>query len=324
MKILVLTGYDKAMESIGHLCAATHRAYAIRHGYGFEAVRDYEPGSHPSWQKLRIITERLPDYDAILWLDADTVITSPFITADTIVDGKPGLHVSTDWTWPMPEDEIKHFSLGNFMVTNHPETFELLRLASLRTEWANCGLWEQQAIQEEYRANEAIRDTVTIHPRRTFNSVPALPHTTGAEPWENGDFLCHMTYTDNAERVRLFPTYDQAALLQIVPNLPEWHETMMCADLRHIACLREILRGRKWKNALEIGVWQGASTAAFMLALDAGTLGTYTGCDVGIQDQFVKVLEKRNKAKIAHMLSTSCLDGPEEYVLIFVYGDHIK
>lgn len=321
-QILILTGCDHNMIAIGQLTAANHRAYAIRHGYDFEQVTDYSPDTHPSWQKLQLVRDRLPGYSAVVWLDADTIITNPRKRIEAFTQHEQfALHVSTDWTHPLPEDEVKHFSMGNFIFVNCDVAYEIIDAALARSEWANTPLWEQQALQEEFRANIEIRPYVCIHPRRTLNAVPATTSTPGPEPWEPGDFLCHLTYLPNATREAMFWPYDLHGIHSTVPLLPDWHETVMCADIRHIACMQEILMSHKWESALEIGVWQGASTAAFMHALDAKQVGTYTACDVGIQEQFLAVVGDR-KITTRQQASIEVLAEPTKYDLIFADGDH--
>jgi hypothetical protein len=323
MKILVLTGCDAAMDSVGNLTAPNHHFYAQLHGYAFERVRDYEPGSHPSWQKMRLIQERLPNYDAILWLDADTIVTNPKRPVTKLIDGHAGLIVSKDWTNPLPEDEIKHFSLGNFVFTNNAQSFILLNLAMARTEWANQPLWEQQAIQEEYRANPEVRPWVKILPRRVLNSVPATPTTTGDEPWEPGDFLCHFTYLPNEERVRHIPRAVVEGF-KALTRIPPWWEPVMSMDARHIAMLRAISLIGGWEAALEIGVWKGGSSVAWTDALRTGRLKSYTACDVGFQPEFhaaCPMVEDR-PARLMEMTGEEALAGPDYWDLIFVDGDH--
>jgi hypothetical protein len=322
---LLLTGCDNAMNDVAAVTHDNHRAYAARHGYDFRRMSepDYQPGSHPSWQKLRFLQKLLPEYDRILWIDADAIVTNPGFSIDTIDAGRPeSLFVSTDWTHPMPEDEIKHFSLGNFIARNTQAMFDIINLALKRDEWANCGLWEQQAIQEEYRANPGIRPHVAILPRRTLNAVAETPATTGPEPWQPGDFICHATYIPFEERIAILQQRAVDAFQCLVPGIPEWHETVMCMDKRHIACLYEILRLTRPKHCLEIGVWQGAATAAFMQALDRKEIANYDACDVGIQDRFKQVVGNRELA-IRNTTSEQVLKDYGIYFdLIFCDGDH--
>lgn len=321
---LVLTGYDFVMQSVGNLTAPQHSWYAHRNGYEFLVNREYSTDTHPSWQKLALLKRLLPLYPYILWLDADTVVTNPSIRIEEIIEDRKGLIVSTDWTEPAPEDAIKHFSMGNFVITNDPESFELLRLASQRTEWANDPLWEQQAMQEEYRANPGIRDFVHILPRRVLNSVPATPRTTGPEPWRPGDFLCHYTYQSMADRVKMIPLAIDSAFHHLVPDLPSWHDLDMCMDVRHIAMLRDIFFSCfPIKHALEIGTWEGSSTAAFTAALDNGRLENYTGCDIYFREGFLHLMQGRQNVRLREQTSDEVLsDDSEKFDLIFCDGAH--
>lgn len=58
------------------IAAIVNREYARRHGYAFEHI----VGSHtlpkplvPAWNKVRVIRERLPFYDAVFFIDSDAV-----------------------------------------------------------------------------------------------------------------------------------------------------------------------------------------------------------------------------------------------------------
>lgn len=206
MKLLVLTGYDDAIACVGDVTTPSKAAYAAVRGYDFFCERHYTPDSHPSWQKIRLLYDLLPRYDAVLWLDADTLVTNPEIRVEDLIAGHSGLVVSRDWSGCSEEDYPKHFSMGNFVFTNSPESFKLLDLMECRTRWMNQPLWEQQAIQEVFLDTPSIRPYVKILDRRAMNSVPWR----GAEStWQPGDFVCHFTGIPNAQRLRdmgeLFP-----------------------------------------------------------------------------------------------------------------------
>jgi hypothetical protein len=200
-RILVLTGYDDAMAEVGDLCAPSRVAYAERRGYSYHCCRKYEPGSHPSWQKIRLLRDLLPGHEAVLWLDADTMVTNPEISVEGLAaDDRHLLYVSRDWTTCSAADEPHHFSMGNFLLRNTPTTFAVLDLIESRAEWANVSLWEQSAIQAEHRENPALRRVVRVMPRRVLNSVP---YPDAVEPWAPGDFLAHFTGIANHIRVEL-------------------------------------------------------------------------------------------------------------------------
>lgn len=199
MNLLVLTGYDEAMAPVGDLTNPSKEAYARQHGYSFLCNRAYTPDTHPSWQKIRLLQDLLPAFDAILWLDADTLVTNPTIGAEHFAGRTGEVIVSRDWSTSTDEDAPHHFSLGNFFITNCQESFRILHLMARKKQWANQPLWEQQALQELHREHEDIRPLVHVLGRRALNSVP---YRDAPEPWQPGDFLCHFTGIANVIRIQ--------------------------------------------------------------------------------------------------------------------------
>jgi hypothetical protein len=204
MKLLILTGYDDAMASVGDVLAPSKVAYAARHGHDYHCHRDYHTDTHPGWQKIALLREFLPRYDAVLWLDADTLVTGPDVVIEdlTIETRRPGdpevFWVSRDHSHCSDADFPHHFCTGNFLLENAPAAYRLLDLVEARAHWANTQLWEQSAMQEEHRENPDLRPLVKVLDRRVLNSVPfpELP-----EPWQPGDFLCH--FSGIANHIRL-------------------------------------------------------------------------------------------------------------------------
>jgi hypothetical protein len=200
MSLLVLTGYDDAMREIGDLTTPGKLAYALRHGYEFRCVRRYEPGTHPSWQKLALIHEAMQPGpyrpDAILWLDADTVVTNPDFDALQFLHERTPLGarfvVSLDWSYGSP------WCAGNMLIrTHHPLPLVLGNILLMDADrWGNTPLWDQSALQARL-APEYLH----LLPRRVLNAVPRLCRDAAPEPWEPGDFLCHCTCDDPGRRL---------------------------------------------------------------------------------------------------------------------------
>ena len=202
-KYILLTGYDDAMAYIGHLTSPLMLAYASRYGMDFKCTRNYEKDSHPSWQKVNQILLALSHgYTAVLWLDADTVITN-FALAPWKKCAS-GMHVSQDWG--SNAGETHHFSLGNLVA--HHDTIPLWEEVLKRTKkWANAPLWEQSCLQELYIEQDWVREKITVLPRRCYNAVPRISSTAtviAKEPWLRGDWLCHLTNLYPQQRIKAF------------------------------------------------------------------------------------------------------------------------
>lgn len=216
MNILVLSGYDNRMKEVGDRCTATHKRYAERHGYAHEVVRDYLTDTHPSYQKIRLLKERIDKYDAILWLDADTVVMNDATFVEDF-EGLELMDISVDWCAPVEDDEdpnpsaeIKttYVSCGNFILWNTPDTARFLsewEKHSERYAKRQVCCWEQDGLRAAMQASEWFDIQVYRWPRREFNAV----HETcvnrnfpdrAPKPYQPGDFLLHLT---NVDRIKI-------------------------------------------------------------------------------------------------------------------------
>ncbi len=205
MKRLVLTGYDDRMAKVGLRTSASMRAYCGRHGLQFECVRSFAAGSHPSWQKLQLLLDRLPEFHEILWLDADTLITNQETNIFANCSTLPWpLIVSRDWGEASPAKWPTHFSMGNFLVRR--AAIEMLAVAQGREEWKNQMFWEQSAIQA-LAAEDPKKWRVMVLRRRALNAVP-LELRPAPDPWQPGDFLAHLTSESNDARLAWINQYD--------------------------------------------------------------------------------------------------------------------
>jgi hypothetical protein len=211
MNILVLTGYDDAFVEIGDVTTPGKAAYADRWGFAFECVRDYPTHYHPSWHKLQMLKDRISYYDAIVWLDADSVITNADINVMDM-PGKTILTASQDWCAPADErpEDAKGINFGNFILKNTPDAQLWIAMAAQHTQFAarSTCCWEQDAVLKCMREDPWFNSQVTRLPRRALNAVHSeckLPSITAPDPWQPGDFLIHLTNVpDRAAKARYY------------------------------------------------------------------------------------------------------------------------
>jgi hypothetical protein len=200
MRPLLITGYDDAMASVGRLTTPLMERYAYRHDMDFHCEREYKPATSPAWQKMEIVVAALRWCSpSVLWLDADVMITAPDLPPPDLLP--VGICVSRDWG----EDAFGpgDFSMGVFVARQ--ESLPLFEEAMTRTEWANKPLWDQSAMREVWAECPWARNLVHVHPRRVLNPVPddVCPGKV-VDPWQPGDWLCHLTMLPFPERVQLF------------------------------------------------------------------------------------------------------------------------
>lgn len=204
MKTLLLTAFDRAMAPIGELTVPLMLAYANRHGFDFHCTRNFEVGCQPYWQKVwdihaftSLSNPVRHQYDRIMWLDCDQVITNPEWTPQWT----DGFHASLDWGIDAYDDN--HFSACGFVVCK--DAFGILSTAaSLHYLFRERDFPEQEALRHIRREGNDGERGMTTHPRRVFNAVPKEICEEAPEPWERGDFCCHLTHVPCERRVEVF------------------------------------------------------------------------------------------------------------------------
>jgi hypothetical protein len=215
--VLVLTGYDNAIKPLGDLTSISAMIYAVRNSFDFHCERTYHSRMHPSFQKVECVLSGLLTHRYVIWIDSDAIVTNFDFTP--ITKCWPGINVSKDWGKQIDSSGRKipdytHFSMGIFVATRAaaPVFWYLLQ----QKQWYFKIALEQAALQEGVENYGWIRDLVHVHPRRFLNSVDAhlgeiIDPETGRllhednpvlEPWQPGDFICHVTGRSLEEKLK--------------------------------------------------------------------------------------------------------------------------
>lgn len=219
---ILLTAYDETMAPIGNLTAPLMLAYANRHGMDFLCCRQFTKGRAPYWEKVDLVLRALQNYDRAIWLDADQMVTNPEVE----IQWPHAFAASLDWGTDAETD--RHFSACGFAVTqNGRELFEWLR--------QHQAAYYDRDFPEQTAMRESQFHQVSTRARRVFNAVPIELCPTAPEPWQPGDFACHLTHVEVPLRVAMFhtiqerlharPDTDPADLLTSAPysNEPSAH-----------------------------------------------------------------------------------------------------
>lgn len=104
-----------------------------------------------------------------------------------------------------------------------------------------------------------------------------------------------------------------------------YHQPENAMDIRHVAIVHGVLMCRKFKNALELGSWRGASSTAFIQAINAGRLEQVTFCDLTIQESLLDVIgacDYPDRVRVTTEQSWDVLESGEDYDFILVDASH--
>lgn len=222
MRTCLFTGFNAAYAPLADLTVPLMRDYASRHDYGFDCYQTYSlpvnylPLDIPNriyWTGVAGALAKLGsgDYNRVIYLDVDQVITNPDIPLDV---PRIGFHISRDWG--ADATEPWHVSMCGFMA--HRDAVPIFReCLSMEPEWRDKPFPEQGPMRELIRrkpgslltVGKSAEDNVegalfNIHPRRFLNAVPKEVHESVQEPWRPGDFAAHLTNLPLDKRIELF------------------------------------------------------------------------------------------------------------------------
>lgn len=224
-KVLILTGttdilkekyynHDISMEEVFDLTLASKQNYAKKHGYDLMAMRSFGIDTRNIFTdndigQLRFIRsmEMLAFYDAVFWIDADSLITNLNYKLEDFVDETITFAASYDWM------HTHTFSSGNFIVQKNNNSDLLLNTFYNIGKHFNSEQETLNYICNVWRGNNIQSMKVLEH--KYLGATPtkaqyAAGWETRAEPigpWTEDSFLVHMTGASNSNRIRLLNTY---------------------------------------------------------------------------------------------------------------------
>lgn len=215
-KTLVLTGSDQPMWDVLDATIPSKQAYTKTRGYDLMVVRSF-PGDkecmleerHIGFQRAVLAFKLLRLYNAVMWIDADSVITNYNYKVEDFIKGDECYIASYDWM------HYNSFSTGNFIVRRTPNTQDLFNLFLKVSRYHLEGIGaDQSTFNQIYRDMPDQRNNFGILDHKYLNAVPGFLTETRTwrndnnrsgivQPWNPDCFLAHFTGTDNDERLEL-------------------------------------------------------------------------------------------------------------------------
>jgi len=207
-RVAVLSMWDQAQADLAQITAPNKAAYCQRRGYAWlPCTSGFDPSRPVAWSKLLFLQRHLPDYEWIMWSDADSLITNPAIKIESLIRTKADLVITMDKVG---------FNSGSFLIRNSSWSLAFLAEAwSLPAQpaalhgfdiWSDR-LWENRAFVQLLLAFRHRRHTQVL-PQRRLNSYLADTQ----RPDENadhqpGDFVLHLPGTAHEKRLSVLSKY---------------------------------------------------------------------------------------------------------------------
>jgi len=220
-RVLLITGttdmlrnpneVDNTMEEVFDLTLPSKLRYVKKHGYDLMALRSfgtdrYNKFANDKIGQLRFIRsfELLHSYDAVMWIDADSLITNYSYKLENFIDDSVCFSASYDW------NGYYSFSTGNFIVQKTPDLNKLIDLFYLHGPKFNS---EQEVLNGIYY--NRLHNGIRVLDHKYLGSTPTkVQYGNGWEtrpepqgPWSKDSFLVHVTGVSNTKRIEILNTY---------------------------------------------------------------------------------------------------------------------
>lgn len=226
-RILILSGAEDqqgdnpALIDMFNLTIPSKQRYAQTHGYDLLIIRSFgidknnklkrSDNNHIGFLRVMRALELLPYYDAVMWVDGDSIITNNNLSInDFPLDDDHSFYASWDWMQKKPyrKGNYTHrFSLGNFILKN---TNKIDEFSNMFHDYATYFSEEQHELNTLYETT-LLRENIKILDHKFLGGVPQQLETLPSwknrpkivEPWNKTHFLAHLTGIYDPERISI-------------------------------------------------------------------------------------------------------------------------
>jgi hypothetical protein len=165
VNILILTAYTDNIRwnnygkcDYGDYASTNHLDYSNLHGYTYlkKIVKDDDFSDiHPTWIKIKSIINELPNYDYVVWIDADAVFVDKNLKIEDLINNQ------ADLTIPKHEEDentgiVWTGLTTGFMIWKNSEW----SINFLKNMWENPGKYRWESFHEQSMMDELLYDSL--------------------------------------------------------------------------------------------------------------------------------------------------------------------
>lgn len=220
-KILLVSSYPREWAELAKITCKSHKAYADLRGYDYHADCSNKEDEMSDWhtgQKVRmgirgfikfeLILYFLKDYEWVVWLDADLLITNPAVTIESFVQNVPhGIVTGYDFNGT-------HTTV--IMARNHPQVRKFFHACNTigRRLWLNDP-WHEMTSLKHFAQQPPYIGLVGYRSAKELCSILADEYVQHGNPlsvsgeykWEPGDFALHLSALSTEKRIEFAREY---------------------------------------------------------------------------------------------------------------------
>jgi len=168
-----------------HLCTKSQEMHAARHGY--DRITDesiWDRSRAPMWSKIPLLQKYLSEYDYLVWMDGDVLITNQETRLEEFIEilGDKMLLVGRDF---------QGLNNGVFIIRNCPLAFDFLKDVWTKVEYAHV-LFHEQSAMDEFMKTEKYKKSFVLITHKYINILNAFDYRVDQKVhWVPGDFCIH-------------------------------------------------------------------------------------------------------------------------------------
>lgn len=187
--------------------------YANRNAYHFRLFHHLDSSRPPSWSKILALKTLIKsrDYDWIMWLDGDVVITNYGTRIETFLPTNPNIDF-------LITKDCNDINMGAFIMRASRSALAFLEEiyggAHVTSKILNDAWWEQKSFISLYGISADLRNSTLQVPQKTFNSYPPEYECLeeGSTGWSEADFVIHFPGSPDDMREKLTSEYLQKVI----------------------------------------------------------------------------------------------------------------
>lgn len=197
MNIGIFCQFNAPFKPVADITVPVMREYADRHGYRITIHEERPITRSIVWDRYEILSSEIQNFDAVVHMDADVLITNLHIPLEEFV------HDGITMTACLTEDGGLRLNDGVAVFRNTETVSKVLghTFAAPDSDTVKCG---QDSLEELY---EIYPQLFHVERHKAMNSFLydeyGMPDTTIGH-WTPGDFVLHLPGRTNERRVELF------------------------------------------------------------------------------------------------------------------------
>ena len=187
--------------------------YATRNAYHFRLFHHLDSSRAPAWSKIlalkTVIKSR--EYDWVMWLDGDVVITNFGTRIESLLPRNPAIDF-------LITRDCNDINTGAFLLRASRSALasldEIYGGPHVTSQILDDLWWEQRSFINLYGTSEDLRNRTLEVPQKTFNSYPPGYgcYEEGGTGWSEADFVVHFPGAPDDLRENLTKEYLQKVI----------------------------------------------------------------------------------------------------------------